>query len=69
MTAVLSPQGDPLPASLVDLVRNSPISSVDDLKLLLQQETNAIGTNDHHAHAHTHAHTHTHTLITQTWRR
>uniref|UniRef100_A0A3P8SKG5 Platelet-derived growth factor beta polypeptide a n=1 Tax=Amphiprion percula TaxID=161767 RepID=A0A3P8SKG5_AMPPE len=27
--------------SLVDLVRNSPISSVDDLKLLLQQETNA----------------------------
>ena len=59
MTAVLSPQGDPLPASLVDLVRNSPISSVDDLKLLLQQETNAIGTNDHHAHAHTHTHTHT----------
>ncbi|KAM9856687.1 uncharacterized protein ACBR49_000383 [Aulostomus maculatus] len=36
-------EGDPLPASLVDLVRNSPISSVDDLKLLLQQETNAIG--------------------------
>ncbi|XP_023146919.2 uncharacterized protein si:ch211-79m20.1 [Amphiprion ocellaris] len=34
-------EGDPLPASLVDLVRNSPISSVDDLKLLLQQETNA----------------------------
>lgn len=33
-------EGDPLPPSLVDLVRNSPISSVDDLKLLLQQETN-----------------------------
>ncbi|XP_073333969.1 uncharacterized protein [Pagrus major] len=37
-----SAEGDPLPPSLVDLVRNSPISSVDDLKLLLQQETNAI---------------------------
>ncbi|XP_019109359.1 platelet-derived growth factor beta polypeptide a [Larimichthys crocea] len=37
-----SAEGDPLPLSLVDLVRNSPISSVDDLKLLLQQETNAI---------------------------
>lgn len=37
-----SAEGDPLPASLVDLVRNSPISSVDDLKLLLLQETNAI---------------------------
>ncbi|XP_074539604.1 platelet-derived growth factor beta polypeptide a [Halichoeres trimaculatus] len=37
-----SAKGDPLPTSLVDLVRNSPISSVDDLKLLLQQETNAI---------------------------
>uniref|UniRef100_UPI0037E98F8D platelet-derived growth factor beta polypeptide a n=1 Tax=Semicossyphus pulcher TaxID=241346 RepID=UPI0037E98F8D len=37
-----SAEGDPLPTSLVDLVRNSPISSVDDLKLLLQQETNAI---------------------------
>ncbi|XP_018537941.1 G-box-binding factor [Lates calcarifer] len=37
-----SAEGDPLPSSLVDLVRNSPISSVDDLKLLLQQETNAI---------------------------
>ncbi|GLD71090.1 bromodomain-containing protein 4 [Lates japonicus] len=36
-----SAEGDPLPSSLVDLVRN-PISSVDDLKLLLQQETNAI---------------------------
>nr|XP_043884904.1 bromodomain-containing protein 4 isoform X1 [Solea senegalensis] len=37
-----SSEGDPLPPSLVDLVRNSPISSVDDLKLLLEQETNAI---------------------------
>lgn len=37
-----SAEGDVLPSSLVDLVRNSPISSVDDLKLLLQQETNAI---------------------------
>ncbi|KAK2918639.1 platelet-derived growth factor beta polypeptide a isoform X1 [Channa argus] len=37
-----SAKSDPLPPSLVDLVRNSPISSVDDLKLLLQQETNAI---------------------------
>ncbi|XP_042341536.1 nuclear transcription factor Y subunit beta [Plectropomus leopardus] len=37
-----SAEGEPLPPSLVDLVRNSPISSVDDLKLLLQQETNAI---------------------------
>ncbi|CAJ1054115.1 putative mediator of RNA polymerase II transcription subunit 26 [Xyrichtys novacula] len=37
-----SAEGDPLPVSLVDQVRNSPISSVDDLKLLLQQETNAI---------------------------
>ena len=56
----MSLQGDPLPPSLVDLVRNSPISSVDDLKLLLQQETDASGT---------HNHTHTHILITQTWRR
>nr|XP_046229015.1 basic-leucine zipper transcription factor A isoform X2 [Scatophagus argus] len=37
-----SAESEPLPPSLVDLVRNSPISSVDDLKLLLQQETNAI---------------------------
>lgn len=37
-----SAEGDPLPPSLVDLVRNSPVSSVEDLKLLLQQETNAI---------------------------
>ncbi|XP_068607193.1 platelet-derived growth factor beta polypeptide a [Brachionichthys hirsutus] len=35
-------EGDPLPPSLVDLVRNSPIASVDDLKLLLQQESNAL---------------------------
>lgn len=54
----LLPQGDPLPPSLVDLVRNSPISSVDDLKLLLQQEANAIGTN---GHTHTHTHTYTQT--------
>lgn len=39
----VSLQGDPLPASLVDLVRNSPVSSVDDLKLLLQREADAIG--------------------------
>ncbi|XP_029950994.1 platelet-derived growth factor beta polypeptide a [Salarias fasciatus] len=37
-----SAEGDPLPPALVDLVRNSPISSVEDLKLLLQQETNAV---------------------------
>ncbi|XP_030594927.1 platelet-derived growth factor beta polypeptide a isoform X3 [Archocentrus centrarchus] len=37
-----SAEGDPLPPSLVDLVGNSPVSSVEDLKLLLQQETNAI---------------------------
>lgn len=49
----LSQQGDPLPSSLVDLVRNSPISSVEDLKLLLQEETDAIGTNDHNSHMHT----------------
>ncbi|KAM6940221.1 platelet-derived growth factor beta polypeptide a [Xenentodon cancila] len=35
-------EGDPLPPSLVDLVRNSPISSVEDLKLLLQVETSDI---------------------------
>ncbi|KAG1939920.1 platelet-derived growth factor subunit A [Pimephales promelas] len=32
-------QGDPLPPSLVDLVMNSPISSVDDLKRLLDVES------------------------------
>nr|XP_019958167.1 PREDICTED: uncharacterized protein LOC109639241 [Paralichthys olivaceus] len=37
-----SAEGDPLPLSLVDLVRNSPISSVDELKVLLLQEANAI---------------------------
>ncbi|XP_034437342.1 ell-associated factor Eaf isoform X5 [Hippoglossus hippoglossus] len=37
-----SAEGDPLPPSLVDLVRNSPISSVDELKVLLLQEANAI---------------------------
>ncbi|XP_012704951.2 uncharacterized protein LOC105915406 isoform X2 [Fundulus heteroclitus] len=35
-------EGDPLPQSLVDLVWDSPISSVEDLKLLLQQEASAI---------------------------
>ncbi|XP_077575965.1 uncharacterized protein LOC144198693 [Stigmatopora nigra] len=39
-------EGDPLPASLVDLVRNSPVSSVDDLKLLLQRQANAIEKED-----------------------
>ncbi|XP_053713263.1 uncharacterized protein si:ch211-79m20.1 isoform X1 [Synchiropus splendidus] len=34
---VWSSQGDVLPPSLVDLLENAPISSVDDLKLLLQQ--------------------------------
>lgn len=28
-------QGDPLPAALVELVRNSPIASIEDLQLLL----------------------------------
>uniref|UniRef100_A0A8C2AMN9 Platelet-derived growth factor beta polypeptide a n=1 Tax=Cyprinus carpio TaxID=7962 RepID=A0A8C2AMN9_CYPCA len=32
-------QGDPFPPSLVDLVMNSPISSVDDLKRLLDVES------------------------------
>lgn len=32
-------QGDPLPPSLVDLVMNSPISTVDDLKKLLDVES------------------------------
>ncbi|XP_019718146.1 platelet-derived growth factor beta polypeptide a [Hippocampus comes] len=41
-----SAEGDPLPASLVDLVRNSPVSSVDDLKLLLQREADAIEDED-----------------------
>ncbi|XP_041839497.1 G-box-binding factor isoform X2 [Melanotaenia boesemani] len=41
-------EGDPLPPSLVDLVRNSAIASVEDLKLLLQQETDAIDEEDEH---------------------
>ncbi|XP_077428174.1 platelet-derived growth factor beta polypeptide a [Vanacampus margaritifer] len=44
-----SAEGDPLPASLVDLVRNSPVSSVDDLKLLLQHEADAIEEEDDHS--------------------
>uniref|UniRef100_A0A3B5MC55 Platelet-derived growth factor subunit B n=1 Tax=Xiphophorus couchianus TaxID=32473 RepID=A0A3B5MC55_9TELE len=34
----LSPQGDPLPQSLIDLVWDSPISSVEELMLLLQED-------------------------------
>ncbi|XP_061626718.1 platelet-derived growth factor beta polypeptide a isoform X2 [Phyllopteryx taeniolatus] len=45
---VRADEGDPLPASLVDLVRNSPVSSVDDLKLLLQHEADAIEEDDDH---------------------
>ncbi|XP_038160748.1 putative mediator of RNA polymerase II transcription subunit 12 isoform X3 [Cyprinodon tularosa] len=41
-------EGDPLPQSLVNLVWNSPISSVEDLKLLLQQEASAIDKEDEH---------------------
>uniref|UniRef100_A0A3Q3F4V9 Platelet-derived growth factor beta polypeptide a n=1 Tax=Labrus bergylta TaxID=56723 RepID=A0A3Q3F4V9_9LABR len=48
--------GDPLPTSLVDLVRNSPISSVDDLKLLLQRETNIIEEEDEHDIPSNHTH-------------
>uniref|UniRef100_A0A3B4ABJ3 Platelet-derived growth factor subunit B n=1 Tax=Periophthalmus magnuspinnatus TaxID=409849 RepID=A0A3B4ABJ3_9GOBI len=32
-------QGDPLPAALVELVRNSPISSIEDLQLLLLSDS------------------------------
>ncbi|KAM3598468.1 uncharacterized protein V6R79_018329 [Siganus canaliculatus] len=32
-------EGDPLPAALVELVRNSPISSIEDLQLLLLTES------------------------------
>lgn len=32
-------QGDPLPAALVELVRSSPISSVEDLQLLLLSDS------------------------------
>ncbi|MED6280868.1 hypothetical protein CHARACLAT_015411 [Characodon lateralis] len=42
-------EGDPLPQSLVDLVLESPISSVEDLKLLLKQEASSIeDTEDEH---------------------
>lgn len=34
-TCVVVFQGEPLPAALVELVRNTPISSIDDLQLLL----------------------------------
>ncbi|XP_077381373.1 platelet-derived growth factor beta polypeptide a [Festucalex cinctus] len=44
-----SAEGDPLPASLVDLVRNSPVASVDDLKLLLRREAGAIEEEDDHS--------------------
>ncbi|KAM4751087.1 platelet-derived growth factor beta polypeptide a [Anableps anableps] len=46
-----SAEGDPLPQSLIDLVWDSPISSVEDLKLLLQQEASAIeDKEDEHEH-------------------
>jgi len=32
-------QGDALPAALVELVRNSPISSIEDLQLLLLSDS------------------------------
>lgn len=32
-------QGDPLPAALVELVRNSPISSMEDLQMLLLSDS------------------------------
>lgn len=38
-------QGDPLPAALVELVRNSPISSIEDLQLLLL--TDSVGKDLH----------------------
>lgn len=34
-TLVVVFQGEPLPAALVELVRNTPISSIEDLQLLL----------------------------------
>ncbi|XP_068192694.1 uncharacterized protein pdgfbb [Antennarius striatus] len=34
-----SAEGDPLPAALVELVRNSPISSIEDLQLLLLSDS------------------------------
>lgn len=36
-----SAEGDPLPPSLVELVRTSPISSIEDLQQLLEQETDS----------------------------
>ncbi|KAJ8254385.1 hypothetical protein COCON_G00209970 [Conger conger] len=33
------PEGDPLPAALVELVRNSPITSIQDLQLLLLSDS------------------------------
>lgn len=46
-------EGDPLPAALVELVRNSPISSIEDLQLLLlsdsvDDEQDATGANGSH---------------------
>ncbi|KAM8879702.1 platelet-derived growth factor beta polypeptide a isoform 2-T2 [Spinachia spinachia] len=41
-------QGDPLPSSLVQLVRNSPISSAADLKLLLQETSGLEEEEDEH---------------------
>lgn len=38
-------QGDLLPAALVELVRNSPISSIEDLQLLLL--TDSVGKDQH----------------------
>lgn len=38
-------QGEPLPAALVELVRNSPISSIEDLQLLLL--TDSVGKDLH----------------------
>ena len=38
-------QGEPLPAALVELVRNSPISSIEDLQLLLL--TDSVGKDQH----------------------
>ncbi|CAG02541.1 unnamed protein product [Tetraodon nigroviridis] len=38
-------EGEPLPAALVELVRNSPISSIEDLQLLLL--TDSVGKDLH----------------------
>ncbi|XP_070778985.1 uncharacterized protein pdgfbb [Enoplosus armatus] len=38
-------EGDPLPAALVELVRNSPISSIEDLQLLLLSDS--VGKDQH----------------------